>query len=205
MKTIFRSLAILALTSLTCRADGPEPFQPEEAQRIAHKLNDAIGNPSDAPFTTEVDPDKPQGFKAGGAGVMVLPDRKLTADALEHAGKTITPIGQLWTLDISVAPSGRPIANSQVRLVRVGDGDKSREVQLYYLGAAKNDAGALQLVIFAKDKSQPVHRIDLTKTTGTSQSAPIELDGRKQDEKTGILTLRLLGEYSAEVLMTKAD
>jgi hypothetical protein len=204
MKLPFRSLALASLLTATCFAE-PEPMPAEEAQRIAHKLNDAIGHPADAPLAADVDPDKPQGLKAGGVGLMVLPDRKLAADALASAGKEVTPLGQLWTLSASVAADGRPLASDRLRLVRIADGDKSVEVQLYYLGAAKNEAGELQLVVFAKDKSQPVLRVPLQKATGASQSSPIEITGRKQDENTGILTLRIVGEYSAEVALMKPE
>jgi hypothetical protein len=90
-------------------------------------------------------------------------------------------------------------------MVKVGEGEKARDVQLYYLGAAKNDAGELQLVIFAKDKAQPVLRVPLKKITSTSQSLPVELEGRKQSDDTGVLTIRLLGEYAAEVTMMKQE
>ncbi|HYR57488.1 MAG TPA: hypothetical protein VEO95_02615 [Chthoniobacteraceae bacterium] len=205
MKIASRSLAVLALLAATALC-APEPFQAEEAQRIAHKLNDTIGSPSDAPFATEVDPDRPHGFKADGrAALILLPDRKLTADALEKAGKEPTAIGQLWMLEVSIAASGRPVANDQLRIVRVGEGEKSRDVQLYYLGAAKNEAGELQLVIFAKDKAQPVLRVPLAKSPTASQSSPIEIEGRKQDDNSGVLTLHVLGEYTAEVPVMKPE
>ncbi len=205
MKISSRSLALVAVLAAAVSLRAQEPIPAEEAQRIAHKLNDIVGNPSDAPFTADVDPDKPNGFKVGGAGLMVLPDRKLTADALEHAGKDAIAVGQLCALDATVATNGRPVASDKLRLVKVGDGEKSRDVQLYFLGAAKNDSGELHLVIFAKDKAQPVLRVPLKKSASVSQSSPIELDGRKQDDNTGILTLRILGEYTAEVPLMKAE
>lgn len=205
MKLPIRSLALIALLSATLSAFAQDRIEAEEAQRIAHKLNDTLGQPSDAPFASDVDPDKPNGFKASGLGLMALPDRKLTTDALEHAGKDLLPLGQLWTLSATIATNGRPIANELLRLVKVGDEGKAREVQLYYLGANKNDAGELQLVIFAKDQAQPILRVPLKKGSGSTSSAPIELEGRKQDEGTGILTIRVLGDYSAEVTVMKQE
>src|SRR5207302_687933 len=98
----------------------------------------------------------------------------------------------LWCLNASLATNGHAIARDQLRLVKIGEEGKSREVQLYYLGAAKNDAGELQLVIFAKDKMQPVLRVALKKITGNSSSSPLEIEGRKQSEDTGLLTIRVL-------------
>lgn len=204
MKITVRSATLLLALAATLRAD-PTPLESAEAQRIARKLHDAVGSPSDAPFASDADPDQPQGLKASGIGLMVLPDRKLTADAITNAGKEVAPVGQLWALSVSVAANGRPLSSDQVRLVRINDGDKSAEVQLYFLGAAKSDSGELQLLIFAKDKAQPALRVPLKKTGGTSQVSPLEIDGRKQDENTGILTLRIAGEYSAEIAMMKPE
>ncbi len=205
MKRPIPSLALVALLAATISAPAQERIEPQEAQRIAHKLNDAIGHPSDAPFTTDVDPDKANGFKASGLGLMALPDRKLSADALGNAGKELLPIGQLWTMSATVATDGKAVATDHLRLVKIGDEGKTRELQLYYLGAAKNDAGELQLVIFAKDKTQPVLRVPLTKSSSTSSSSPIELEGRKRDDESGLLTVRLLGEYAAEVTVMKQE
>lgn len=203
MKLPIRSLALL--TAFTALVSAQEPIEAEEARRIAHKLHDTIGQPSDAPFATDVDPEKPNGFKVKDLGLMGLPDRKLTTDALAGPGTEIVPVGQLWTLGASIATSGRPIRNDQLRLVKVGDEGKEREVQLYYLGASKNEAGELQLVIFGKDKAMPVLRVPLHKAAGSPSSAPLELEGRKQDDDTGLLTIRLLGEYTAEVTVMKQE
>lgn len=202
MKLTLLSLALLAAV---LSAPAQEPIPADEAQRIAHKLNDTIGNPSDAPFATDIDPDKPHGFKVGEAGLLALPDRQLTTDALEHATKEPRPVGQLWSLSASLAANGRAIGHDQLRLVKIGEEGKAREVQLYYLGAAKNDAGELQLVIFAKDKAQPVLRVPLKKVAGSSSSSPLEIEGRKQSEDTGLLTIRVLGEYTAEVPVMKPE
>ena len=205
MKITSLPIAILALVAAAFSATAQESIQLEEAQRVAHKLNDTIGNPSDAPFITDVDPDKPHGFKVGDAGLMALPDRKLTTGALDRATKEPLPIGQLWSLKASLAKEGRAIAHDQLRLVKIGDGEKSQEVQLYYLGATKNDAGELQLLIFAKDKAQPFLRVPLKKIASTSSSSPLEIEGRKQSEDTGLLTIRVLGEYAAEVPVMKPE
>ena len=205
MKLRLRSLTLFAslAAALVVRAQEPVPL--EEAQRIAHKLNDTLGNPSDAPFSTEIDPEKPHGFKVGDAGLMVLPDRRLTADALEHAAKEPLPVGQLWALLASLATNGHAIASEQLRIVKIGEGEKARDVQLYYLGAAKNDAGELQLVIFAKDKTQPFLRVPLKKVAASSSASPLEIEGRKESEDSGILTIRVLGEYTADVSVMKPE
>ncbi len=193
---------LLALLATTAFAQDRVPT--DEAQRIAHKLRETIGSPSDAPFATDVDADKPHGLKSSEVGLMVLPERLLTAATLSAATTTPTPVGQLWTKDASVAVEGRALSTSLVRTVSVGDGDKTRKVELYYLGAAKNEAGELQLLVFAQDKAQPVLRVAMKKMENSTQSDPIEIDGRKEGE-TGILTLHLAGAYTAEIPLKKGE
>lgn len=199
MKLPPHSLALLVVLAATTAASAQERIPEKEAQRAAHKLVSALGQPTDAPYTADVDPDQANGFKGGSVGLMALPDRKLTVHGMEHAAKELLPVGQLWMLSASLADRGQAIARDQVRTVKITDGDSTKEVELYYLGAAKNDAGELELVIFAKDKEQPFLRAPLKKTGSGTSSALIELEGRKQDETTGVLTIRLLGEYSTEV------
>jgi hypothetical protein len=49
-----------------------------EAQKAARKLAASATAITDAPFSVEVDREKPQGIKAKDGGLIVLPDRKLS-------------------------------------------------------------------------------------------------------------------------------
>ena len=195
-------LAFLAIATLSL---AQERVETEEAQRIAHKLNDTIGNPSDAPFLTEVDPEKPNGFKVREAGFMVLPDRRVAGKLFENVGLELVPLGQLWSLNISLAVSGHALPTNQIRLVSVGETGQSRDVQLYYLAARKDAAGQLQLVIFAKDPAQPVLTVPINQVPTTSPATPIDLTGRQEGEESGLLTIGFLGEYAAEIPVTKPE
>ncbi|MEA3207959.1 MAG: hypothetical protein QOE70_1016 [Chthoniobacter sp.] len=196
---------LILLASLTAVASAQESVPLEEAQKGARKLNEVLGTPSDAPFALEVDLDKPQALKAGGVALMVLPDRKLSIEAIDASSKTAVPVGQLWTLAASVAADGKPTAKDKLRLVTVSEGEKSRAVQLYYLAVNRTGAGPLELAIFAKDKDQPILRVPLQKTEDSTQSYPLTLSGRKQDEQTGLLTIHVLGKYTAEVPVMKSE
>jgi hypothetical protein len=197
MKT---SLLILAL-SLTAFAQEIVPL--EEAQRGARKLTDVLGIPGDAPFALEVDVTKPQAIKGGGAGLLVIPDKGLTLEKLDATGSAITPLGQLWTLNVSLAKDGRPAPNERLRFHTLSTDTEDLRVQLYYLGAQKNADGKLDLVVFAKDK-EPFLRQPLTLNgQPASQTLPIELGGRKDDEETGTLSLHFLGKYDIDLTVKK--
>ena len=194
-------LSALALLTVVSLAQEIVPL--DEAQRGARKVTDTLGTPSDAPFATEVDVTKPQAVKAGKVGLLVIPDKKLTLETLGGTGEAITPIGQLWTLNVSLGKNGEPAPNDKIRFLSVSDGDRDLQVQLYFVGAAKNPSGQLDLVIFAKGK-EPFLRVPLTKTsTASTQELPIELSGRKDDDHTGTLSLKLLGQYAADLTVKR--
>jgi hypothetical protein len=196
-----KALAVLALITTVSLSQEVVPL--DEAQRGARKVTDILGKLSDAPFTIEVDITKPQAIKAGKAGLLVIPDKTLTLETLGSDGEAIKPIGQLWMLNVSLGKNGEAAPNDKIRFFNVTDGDRDLQVQLYLVGAAKNSEGKLDLVVFAKDK-EPFIRVPLTKAgASTSQELPIELSGRKDDENTGTLSLRVLGQYIADLTVKR--
>ena len=62
MKLSPHSLALLVVLATTA-APAQERIPEKEAQRAAHKLINALGQPADAPYTADVDPDQANGFK----------------------------------------------------------------------------------------------------------------------------------------------
>jgi hypothetical protein len=196
-----KALAVLALVTAASFAQEVVPL--DEAQRGARKVTDSLGTLADAPFATEVDVTKPQAIKAGKAGLLIIPDKKLSSEALGAAGDSITPLGQLWMLNISLGKNGEPAPSDKIRFLNVSDGDRTLQVQLYFVGAAKNPEGKLDLVVFAKDK-EPLLRVPLTKASDSaSQELPIQISGRKDDDSTGTLSLHVLGQYVADLTVKR--
>lgn len=153
----------------------------------------------DAPLKIDVDADKPSAIKAEKGGLMIIPDKQLTAEKLTAAGAAIVPVGQLWSLRLSLAADGKAIVPEKLHMVTITDGDKQREVELYFLGAGKNDRGELELIVFGKNK-ESLLRVPLAKNNAsTVQKLPIELSGRKNDEDSGTLTLHLIDQYTADL------
>jgi hypothetical protein len=175
----------------------------EEAQRGARKVTDVLGTPTDAPFSITVDVTKPQAIKSGPVGLLVIPDKQLTSATLAGLGPNITPIGQLWTLNVSLGKEGEPVPNDQLRFLSVNDGERDLQVQLYYLGATKGADGKMDLVIYGKGK-EPLLKLPIidAKTAGT-QLFPIEISGHKDDDKTGTLSLKLTGNYSTDLTVKR--
>jgi len=201
-----RFLLVPSLAILTClfpAARGDDQLPLEKAQEGARKLNESLGQPGDLPLATTVDFEKPQGIKAGDIGLMVVPDQSLSADILKNASADgIVPLGQLWALNLVVGVNGQPSAPAQQRTVLLHGKDQDFNVNLYLLGAARNAAGTLELIVYGRDK-EPILRLPLTTSDGASQNFPIELSGRKEDDQTGWLALSILGQHRAELMMKR--
>ena len=196
-------LVLLSALLLARVAPAQEHVPLEEAKQMAQllaKSGGAIANPQ---IKVEPNLDQPRAIKGDGLGLLVTPDAKTTAAALAKADKDVVPIGQLWLYAIVPAPGGKAVSNSKLRFVNVTIKDKSAEVQFYLLGARKGDNGKLELVVYAKDK-EPLLRLPLEATDG-AQDSPIELQGRKSGDDSGVLTLNLFGKYKTELTLMKPE
>ncbi len=197
-------LPILAFTFVAATlAPAQEAISLEDAQKHARILAQNAPGEATLQLKQSLNLDKPRGIKAGEVGLVVIPDDKLTADALEKAGKDATPIGQLWTRTATAAQDGKVTPNSKLRLITIAHGDQSAQVQLYLLGVRSPEKGKLELVLFGKDK-EPLLKLPLEKSTGGGEF-PIEVSGRKTGEESGVLTLTLLGKFKAELPLMKQE
>ena len=197
-------LTLAALAAFMPALHAQESIELGEAQKAARKLSESASRISDAPFAVDSDLEKPQGIKAEGTGLLVLPDRKLTSELLAAANSAITPLGQLWTLKLAVAVNGKATPADKLRHITVSDDEKDREVSLYFLGATKTEAGGLELVVYAKG-AEPVLRVPIKKRVAGKQEFPIEVSGVKNDDNSGTLSLRLFGEYDAQLLLMREE
>ncbi len=192
-------LFALATVSL---AQEIESVPQEKALAIARKLITTLGTPADAPVATDVDTDKAVSLKAGQAGLLAMPDKKLTSEALAAAGKEPLVIGQLWMHKVVPAVQKTAPSPDKLRSITVDDGDKQARAEVYFLSAAKTEAGTLELSLFSKDKTALV-KVPLTKTDATASTTPLALSGAKDDDNTGTLTITVFGSYKADVTVTR--
>ena len=94
-------LPILVLISSFAVAQEIQQLSAEQAGKIARKVAEALGSPTDAPFAVDADAEKSAGIKGSSdVGLLAIPDRKLTAETLAGAGKTVSALGQLWMRNV---------------------------------------------------------------------------------------------------------
>ena len=191
--------AVLALVAGAARAQ--ERLPQEEAQGYARTLADAAKGVDDAPLKAEVDPDKPVAIRAEDHkhGVMVIPARGLSAAALDKADKEVVPVGQLWLHNLAPVVDGNPVPADKLRILTVTINGDDAQLPLCFLGARKKPDGGWELLVYGKDK-EPLARLAMKAIEGDADT-PLDLEGKRNENDTGDLTIKVLGKHKATLVL----
>ncbi len=196
-------ITILALISTFAVAQEIQQVSPEQAGKIARKVTEAMGSPSDAPFAVDADVEKATAIKGSGeVGLLAIPDKMLTVEKVRGAGKALFALGQMWMRNVVPAVGNAAPDAAKLRTVTVHERDQDAKVEVYFLGISKADAGDLELCLYAKDK-EPLMKVPFVKTNAPESPVPIALDGRKEGENTGVLVVTVFGSYKADITVMK--
>jgi hypothetical protein len=163
----------------------------EDCLKAAFAVSLDLKQMLNTPIPTDPDLKRPVIVRNGDRGGMVLPESKLSVDGLAKAGKDVIPIGQLWLRGTTLVCAGQPAKPDKLQLVTVGIADQPK-VALFALGARKDAAGKMELLIYGKDK-EPLTRAPLQGISVTQEN-PIEMSAEPQGEGA-LVTLRILGKY----------
>ena len=199
MKQILLTLTLLSTLAL---ASAQEKLSREETLRYAFAVAADLKQLQATPIPTDVDVKQPVAMRDGDFGGMVLPEAKLNADAIAKAGEKVVPIGQLWLLKLTPMREGEAVAASKLRRVTLSHEGDQVTVSQCALGIQRNGSGALELLVFGKDK-EPVVKVSL-KTSDATQDVPIDLSAER-DSDSGKVNLKILGKYTATISVTALE
>jgi hypothetical protein len=189
------TLATLVLFGSSLAAQ--ERIPQEEAIKYSRLLTEtAAKDVKDAPVKTDVDTERPYAVRHGEVGAMISPDRNLTAEVLAKAGEEPVPVGHLWFRKLTPSIDGQNIADDRLRLVTITVDNQDHILPIFLLSARKK-GDQLELLIHGKNK-EPLAVVPLKKHD-VNQELPIELDGKKQTDDTGLIFLNVLGKYQAQL------
>lgn len=197
-----RCLFAMCLATLTGALLAQERIPSEEALRIARVLTEHSAKLDKLPLKVDVDADKAFALRKGEVAAMVIPDKKLSDDALAKTGKELTPLGQLWFRKLTPFVDSKRTPNDRLRIVAVSADGQDHSLPLFLLGMRKK-AEDLELVVYAKDK-EPLVVLPLRKVD-SKQELPIEFAAEKGDNQTGLLTFTILGKYQAKLSVAEQE
>ena len=141
-------------------------------------------------------------LREGEYGGMVLPQKDLKAASVAEAGETTVPIGQLWLLRLAPMRDGAVLPADKLRLVTVKHNFEEATVPQCALGVRRTSAGALELLVFGKDK-EPLLKVPLKAIEAKAES-PLDMSAERTGDE-GRLTLKILGKYEAELMVTELE
>lgn len=139
----------------------------------------------------------PQNEKAVGyhvqekVGILVIPDRNLSAKAVDEAADKDVPVALLSTLRLTISDNDQPVAGDKLALVTVSEALK---LPVFFL-AVQGHGGERVLNVYSKD-GKPVASAPLKKQSGDAATAVamkmtnVDLENKKAD-----LTVSLGGAY----------
>ncbi len=209
-------LALALFTAAALHAQEPQAIPPEELAKATALLMDANSRLGDMALKLELAPDQATGFKAGEAGALLIPDKRLKmekpakgdkAARKKTKGETI-PVGQLWTRGLAPKDKDAVLPNDKLRLTKITAGEKEMELAVFALAIEPAGKREFQLALYGKGSS-PVLRVPVTAEKAKAEKvkgkggAPVTFSGRKTGEESGVLALTLLGRFKAEIPVGK--
>jgi hypothetical protein len=189
-----KTAVVLFLLAGLALAQAQQTVPREDSLKAAFLVSLDLKQMLNTPIPTDPDVKRPVAVREGDMGGMILPESKLSREALAKAGKEVLPVGQLWLRKISVLCEGAPARPDQLQLVTVNAGEPATAA-LCALGARKDADGKLELLIYGKDK-QPLLRVPLKEVSAAAQDSPIDMSAERQGDGA-LVTLKILGKYQA--------
>ncbi len=179
-----------------------ERIEPEQARKFARLFVEQSAKVPHLQLKIDADPDQPFGLKDEDMGAMVIPQKKLAAGDLTKAGNAIVPLGQLWLRNLTLVVKDEALPNDKLRIVTITANGQDHSLPLFLLGVRGKGAN-LELVVYGPGK-EPLLVAPLQKSSSTHE-LPLELDGEKGNNNRGTLTIKVLGQYQAQLTLAKQD
>jgi hypothetical protein len=196
------ALLACVLAGASARADEVQRIDDDKAKEVAKALAD-VASKLALPVKTSLDGKSGTGLHAGKMGVFVMPDAKLTADALKKHDKGVLPVGVLVMTDaITVTAADKPVPAKDHLTAEVKAGDETHNVNVLTLAVAKV-AERPVLLVYAKGK-KPVVVAELTESEEKTDHT-LDVSARKAGDDRAVLTLNVLGKYRASVQVAKQE
>ena len=199
MRVILAAVLFLAGLSL---APGQEALPRDEALKAAFRLCHDLPKMLETPIPTDPDVKRPVGVHGDNRGGLLLPESKLRLETVAKAGPEAVAIGQLWLLKVVPVVGGQPAQVGQLKMVTVSGDQESAAVALCVLGVRQGADGRPELLVYGKDKAPLLH-VALTPISA-KQENPLEISAEQQGDGA-LLTLKILGQYSASLAVSLCD
>lgn len=192
------SLLLAVILALTVAdrsvAQDAKRLDQDKATKIATALISATANLSDLPIKITPDAQRAMGVAAQERGGIVVPDSRLTAEALKSVDKNVLPIGLLFLHRITPTIAEKVTTADQLRQVTITEDGKPVDVGVLLLGVTRV-ADRLVLVVYGSGKSPLI--VTTLIDANESKDSPLELDPRPNGNGRATVLVTVLSGYRA--------
>lgn len=154
------------------------------------------------PIPTDPDVKRVVAIRDEDYGGMLLPETKLSLPAIEQAGATVAPLGQLWLHKLVPLIDYQLPEPAKLRMVTVQTPEGTLTAPLCALGVRKATAGGLELLVYGQGR-EPLLATPL-RPISVQQENPIEIYAERSSDG-GRVTLQILGKYEATFQVTDPE
>lgn len=196
------ALCVLALSSPLCLAQEVERVDADKVMMFAKPLADLAGGLKDLPVKVTPDVAKAMAIAKGEHAAMIIPDAKLTREAIDKIDREIIPAGYLFLRKITPMIAGSPVPLGQHRTVEFDHDGKTITVAVLPLAIGKI-AGRTVLLVYTNEKSAthvtPLHAND------AARDYPLDLDAQPGGEGRASLLIHVLGKHRAAIGVSASE
>ena len=185
---------ILVIVPRWVAGEDAKRLESDKVGKIASTLVAATSGMTDLPVKVTPDVQRAMGLVAQDRGGVLVPDSRLTAEALKKVDQDVLPIGLLFLHRITPSVAEQTIATDQHRQVTVTIDDKSVTVFVLPL-AVTRVANRLVLLVYTNRKEPAV--VTTLVDFNESKELPLEMEARPTQDQRATLLLSILGRHRA--------
>jgi hypothetical protein len=196
LKPTLTLCALAGLLAALPSLQAQERLPLEQAQRYAKFIHQDPKLLEALPLKIEADLTKPMVVRDEEYGGLLIPDTRLTAEALAKVGTNTVPVGELWLRLLGVRKDYDVIPASQLNVIKFTTDNGTVSAPVYPLGVRQKSGGGLELLVYGKSK-EPLLKLPL-KAIDAKQELPLEADGQRGGDGATV-TLKIAGKYQASL------
>ena len=193
---------ILVIEPRWVAAEDAKRLESDKVAKIAATLVAATSGLSDLPVKVTPDTQRAMGITAQDRGGILVPDSRLTAEALKKVDQDVLPIGLLFLHRITPSVADLATTADEHRQITVTVDDKSVTIFVLPL-AVTRVANRLVLLVYTNRKVPAV--VTTLVEHSQSKDLPLEMDVRPAQDQRATLLLSVLGRYRASLDVIAQD
>ena len=196
------ALLILVIGPRWSVAEDAKRLESDKAAKIAATLVAATSGLTDLPVKVTADTQRAMGITAHDRGGILVPDSRLTAEALKKGDQDVLPIGLLFLHRITPSVADLAMAADEHRQITVTVDDKSVTVFVLPLAVTRV---ANRLVLLAYTNRKPPAVVTTLVEYSESKDLPLEMDVRPAQDQRATLLFSVMGRYRASLDVVAQD